>query len=63
MEGSWFMPAQGIKQDPISKITNAKRAGVATQVVESLPRKHKGLSSNPNTDKEDRKTSLLKRGL
>jgi hypothetical protein len=32
----------GIKEDPLSKITRAKRAGgMMAQVVESLPSKHK----------------------
>jgi hypothetical protein len=39
----------GIKGDPISKITNAKRAGGVAQRVEHLPSKHKALSSTPNT--------------
>jgi hypothetical protein len=34
----------GIKQDPISKTTTAKRAGNMVQVVEHLHRKHKVLS-------------------
>jgi hypothetical protein len=35
----------GIKQDSISKITKAKRAGDVAQVVEHLPSKGKALSS------------------
>jgi hypothetical protein len=31
----------GIKQDLLSEITNAKRAGSLTQTVECLPSKHK----------------------
>jgi hypothetical protein len=40
------------KRDPISKITNTKRAGDMTQVVEYLPGKHKALSSNKQKNKE-----------
>jgi hypothetical protein len=40
------------KQDPISKIIRAKRAGAVTQVVECLPSKCKVLNSNPNTGKK-----------
>jgi hypothetical protein len=35
----------GIEQDPIPKITNAKRAGRVAQGVEYLPNKFKALSS------------------
>jgi hypothetical protein len=38
----------GRKQDPISKITNAKRAGGVAQVVELLPSKCKALNSSPS---------------
>jgi hypothetical protein len=38
----------GIKGDPISKITNIKRAGGVTQVV-YLSRKYKALNSIPST--------------
>jgi hypothetical protein len=38
-----------MKQDPISKITKAERAGGVTQVVEHLLSKCDALSSNPNT--------------
>jgi hypothetical protein len=37
----------GIKE--YSKITNMKRAGGVTQVVECLPSKYQSLSSNPST--------------
>jgi hypothetical protein len=37
----------GIKQDPISKITNAKRSGGVTEQEEYLPCKCKTLSSIP----------------
>jgi hypothetical protein len=39
----------GIKQDPISKITNAKRNGGVAQVVMQMPSKHETLNSTPNT--------------
>jgi hypothetical protein len=37
------------KQDPISKIISIKKAGVMTQVIQHLPRKHKALKSNAST--------------
>jgi hypothetical protein len=37
------------KQDPISKITRAKRAGGGAQAAKHLPSKHKVLSFNPST--------------
>jgi hypothetical protein len=37
----------GIKQDPISKITSAKRAGGMAQVVEHLSSKHKAQTPLP----------------
>jgi hypothetical protein len=40
------------KQDPISKINRAKRAGGMVQVVEHLPRKLKVLSSKSRTTKK-----------
>jgi hypothetical protein len=46
----------GIKGDPISKITNIKRAGGVTQVV-YLSRKYKALNSNPSTAKKKKKGS------
>jgi hypothetical protein len=36
-------------QDPVSKITKAKRAGVVAQVLEHLHSKCKTLSSDPST--------------
>jgi hypothetical protein len=39
----------GKKQDPISKIANAKRLRGVAQVVEHLPSKHEASSSNPST--------------
>jgi hypothetical protein len=39
----------GKKQDAISKKTTAKRAGGMAPMVESLPSKPQGLSSNPST--------------
>jgi hypothetical protein len=41
----------GIKQDPILKITNAKRGGGTVKVVERLPSKHEPLSSTPELPK------------
>jgi hypothetical protein len=55
MGGSWL----GKKQDPISKITRAKRAGGVVQAVEYLPNKHKALTSNPNTVKKKKKNCEL----
>jgi hypothetical protein len=37
---------------PIFKITRAKRTGGLSEAVESLPRKHKALSSNPSIAKK-----------
>jgi hypothetical protein len=37
------------KQDPISKITRVKSAGVVPQAVECLPCNYEALSSNPTT--------------
>jgi hypothetical protein len=39
------------KQNPVSEITKAKRAGSVAQVVEFLPSKLKSLSSNPELQK------------
>jgi hypothetical protein len=39
----------GIKEDPISEITRAKRADRVAQVVEHLPSKDKVLNSTPMT--------------
>jgi hypothetical protein len=44
--GLWFRPAQGIKQNPISKITNTKRAWCMAQMVKRLSSKYMALSSN-----------------
>jgi hypothetical protein len=41
----------GKKQDPISKITRAKKAGGVAQAVEHLPSKCKTLSSKPSIAK------------
>jgi hypothetical protein len=42
----------GKKQDPVSKITKAKRSGDVAQVVKPLSSKCKTLSSNPSTTKK-----------
>jgi hypothetical protein len=42
----------GLKQDPIFKITKAKRTGGIAQVAEHLPSKLKALSSNHGTAKK-----------
>jgi hypothetical protein len=39
-------------QDPVKKITEAKRNEGMVQVIEHLPGKYKALSSNPNTIKK-----------
>jgi hypothetical protein len=39
----------GINQDPIKKITEAKRAGDVVEMVEHLSSNHKALSSKPST--------------
>jgi hypothetical protein len=43
--GITMQACSGIEQDPIPKITNAKRAGRVAQGVEYLPNKFKALSS------------------
>jgi hypothetical protein len=45
----------GKKQDPISKITEAQRAGSMVQMVECLPSKREALSSNQSTTKKKKK--------
>jgi hypothetical protein len=47
----------GRKQNPISKITRAKRIGGMAQAVEYVPSKHKALSSNPNKPKKKSKNT------
>jgi hypothetical protein len=42
----------GIKQDPISKITNIKLTGGVASVVECLPMNHTALSSAPQYCRE-----------
>jgi hypothetical protein len=46
-----------LKQEPISKIINRKRAGRVAQVVEYLPSNHEDLSPTPSIEgrKEGRK--------
>jgi hypothetical protein len=45
----------GHKVNPVSKITEAKRAGNMAQMVELLPSKCEAQSSKPNTTKKERK--------
>jgi hypothetical protein len=45
----WRSRPLGRKQNPISKITRAKRVGGVAQMVECLPSKCKALWSNPST--------------
>jgi hypothetical protein len=56
--GSQFQASLGktFCENPISKITRAKRAGGVAQGVERLLSKYEALSSNPNTAKQTRKT-------
>jgi hypothetical protein len=42
-------PRQTVRETPISKILNTKRAGRVTQVVGCPHSKHEALSSNPRT--------------
>jgi hypothetical protein len=44
-------PVWGKKEDPISKITRAKRAGGVAQEVQQLLASAEALSSNPGTTK------------
>jgi hypothetical protein len=48
----------GIKQDPVSKMTSEKGAGVMAPVVEYMPGKSKALNLNPSTTKK-----IIKRNL
>jgi hypothetical protein len=52
----------GKKWDPISKITRAKKVGGMAQAAESLPSKHKALSPNSSTTKNN-KTKLFWAGM
>jgi hypothetical protein len=45
----------GIKQDPISKITNTKMAGGVAQVIEHLIIKPEALTSTPSTTNKQTK--------
>jgi hypothetical protein len=45
----------GKKQDPISKITRAKRVGGIAQVIEYLLSKQEALTSNSSTEKKKQK--------
>jgi hypothetical protein len=47
-----------IKQDPISKITNAKRVGRVAQVVECLPSKHEVELSSTSSIKKKKKKNI-----
>jgi hypothetical protein len=48
----------GIRQHPISKRTNAKRADRVAQVVKHLPSKLKALSSIPISPKKKKDLTL-----
>jgi hypothetical protein len=48
----------GKKQDPVSKINRAKRAGRVAQMVEYLPNKCAALSSNSSTTTTTKKKNL-----
>jgi hypothetical protein len=50
----------GIKRDPISKITNAERAGGVSQMVEHPPSKCKALTSKLYLGLEKRKKKKKK---
>jgi hypothetical protein len=58
---SWFR--LGIKGDPISKITSAKRAGVMAQMAERLPSKCKTLKFKPQYHEKKKKNPLFLYGL
>jgi hypothetical protein len=45
----------GRKQDPLSKITRAKRPGGVAQAVKYLPCKHEVLRTNSSTTKKKKK--------
>jgi hypothetical protein len=46
------------KQNPISKITRAKRAGGVFQAVQHVHGKFKALSSNPSAAKKSKSNNL-----
>jgi hypothetical protein len=51
--GSRFKGSPGQKHKTLSeKIAKTKRAGGVTEVAQSLPSKHKAISSNPSTRKK-----------
>jgi hypothetical protein len=50
---SFVQYSLGKKQDPIFKITTAKRAGRVPRAVQLLPSKHEVLSANPSTTKKN----------
>jgi hypothetical protein len=49
IRGSWSKQPWAKKQDPISKITSAKRTRVVVQAVECLPNKYKAPNSSTST--------------
>jgi hypothetical protein len=51
---------EDLKQDPISKITNKKRAGRVSQVVEYLPSKCETLSSTHSSQGKKRKKEMIR---
>jgi hypothetical protein len=54
----WSRPAQGKKQDPIFKITRAKRAGGMAQTAKHLPSKQDILSSENSSLKNKKQKQL-----
>jgi hypothetical protein len=49
----------GIKQDPISKLNNAKRAGRVSQGVEYLLNKYEAPGSTPSTASHRKKFKII----
>jgi hypothetical protein len=52
----------GKKQDPITKITRAKKAGGVAKVVEHLPPKCKALSPHPVLPKKKKRRRRKRKG-
>jgi hypothetical protein len=57
------LASPGKKQDPISEITKAKKAGGVAQVLELLPSKCKSPSQTPLPKKTERKKEKRKCGI
>jgi hypothetical protein len=63
IEGSWTRPAWAKKQELLSKIIRAKRAGGMVQSVEHLPCMCEALCSNSNSAKKKKKKKKKKKSF